>query len=118
MKRDLGLIRAILLEVEQHQRPTQPTAIMADGYAPEQAAYHVRLLHEAGCVDAVVSPGDGLAWLVKSLTWQGHELLDATRTDAVWLEVLARMKDRGVAAPLGVVQQLATQIGAAMLGVR
>ena len=119
MKRKLDLIRAILLEVEQHPDPTKPVAISAPGYAPGQIAYHVRLLHEAGYIDAVdLSTMDELAWLVKSLTWKGHEFLDATRTATVWQQVLARLKDRGVDVPLSVVQKLAAQIGAAMLGVR
>lgn len=119
MTRQLDLIRAILLEAEQHPNPTQPVAIRAPGYAPEQIAYHVRLLHEAGYVDAVdLSSMNEMAWLVKSLTWKGHEFLDATRTASVWQQVRARLKDRGVDVPFTVVQQLAAQIGAAMLGVR
>ena len=119
MERKLDLIRAILLETEQHQEPTKPVALQAPGYAPAQIAYHVRLLHEAGYVDAVdLSNMNELAWLVKSLTWKGHEFLDATRTSTVWQQVLARLKDRNVDVPLNVIQQLAAQIGASMLGVR
>ena len=118
MERKLSLIRAILLEVEQHQEPTKAIAVRAPGHAPEQIAYHVRLLHEAGYVDAVdLSTMNELAWLVKTLTWKGHEFLDATRTATVWQQVLARLKDRGVDVPFNVIQRLAAQIGASMLGV-
>ena len=119
MERRLDLIRTILLEVEQHPEPMKPVAVKAPGHAPEQIAYHVRLLAEAGYVDAVdLSSAAELAWLVKSLTWKGHEFLDATRTATVWQQVRARLKDRGVDVPFHVVQRLAAQIGAAMLGVR
>ena len=114
----LELIRAILLEVEKHQQPAKPIAVQARGYAPEQIAYHVQLLHEAGYVRAVdLSTPHELAWLVKSLTWKGHEFLRATRADAVWQQVLARLKDRGVDAPVDVIRRLAAQIGASLLGV-
>ena len=119
MQRKLDLIRAILLETEQHPEPTRPILIKAPGYAPGEVAYHIRLLHEAGYLDAVdLSTPNELAWLVRSLTWKGHELLDATRTEGVWQQVLARLKDRGVDAPIGVIQELAAQIAASMLGVK
>ncbi len=118
MKRKLDLIRTILLEAEQRADGTTPTAIRAPGHAPDVVAYHVKLLAEAGCLEAVdlSTPGE-LAWLVRSLTWQGHELLDALRPTPVWQQLRARLKDRAMDAPLSVVQRLATQIGAAMLGV-
>ena len=119
MELKIELIRTILLEVEQHPKPTKPIAIEAPGHAPEQIAYHIRLLHEAGYVDAVdLSTMEELSWLVKSLTWKGHELLRATRSETVWQQVLARLKDRGVDVPFNVIQKLAAQIGASMLGVR
>ena len=130
MERKLELIRTILLEVEKRARPGRLVDVEISGHAPEEIAYHVGLLHEAGYVEAAAPyrahgsgrserPARSLAdatRLVRSLTWKGHEFLDATRTETVWRQVLARLKDRG--APFDVVGKLAAQIGASMLGVR
>ena len=56
-------------------------------------------------------------WRAKALTWQGHEFLDALRSDTVWRRVRTELKDRALSLPLSVIQQFATQIGASMVGV-
>ena len=88
----------------------------APGYAPDQIAYHVRLLHEAGYLDAMdLTTHSGFVWQPKTLTWQGHEFLDAARNTSVWQQVKTRLKDRGLDAPLSVIQQLAVRLTASML---
>ena len=117
MERHLDLIRAILLETERNSSPMLPIELRAPGYAPDQVAYHVKLLHQAGYLEATDLTTHGrFDWRPKTLTWQGHEFLDAARNDGVWQQVKARLKDRGIDAPLRLVQQLATQIAAGMLG--
>ena len=53
MTRDMDLIRCILLEIEQHQDLGKLVRLKAEGWSPDQVAYHVHLLHQAGLVDAV-----------------------------------------------------------------
>lgn len=117
MTRDLELIRGILLEAERLPDPARASAIALGGWSPAQVDYHVRLLHQAGLVDAV-PPVRSQPWRVRSLTWAGHELLDAVRSEGVWQRVADRLNDRGVTAPVSVIEQLAAQTAASMLGVR
>lgn len=48
MKRDIELIRKILLEVEKDNSPTSWITIVIENYPEDQISYHVKLLTEAG----------------------------------------------------------------------
>jgi hypothetical protein len=117
MQRDMDLIRQILLELEAHQDPRGTVVIRAEGYSPEQVAYHVKLMAECGLVDAVnFSTMGRMDWRPRSLTWAGHEFLDATRNDGVWHRLKAEVKDRGLSLPFELVKELAIKIAAQAAG--
>jgi hypothetical protein len=52
-QRDMDLIRSILLlQTEQHQDPIRPFVPSPEGHSEEVIAYHVKLLAEAGLIEA------------------------------------------------------------------
>jgi len=78
MKRDMDLIRYILLQKEAEQPIVGEKDVIV---------YHIGLLQQAGLLDAVTR-NDHLgvisdAW-IKSITWEGHDFLDAMRDDTIW----------------------------------
>lgn len=81
MKRDMDLIRALLLAVEDSPSGRMWSAEIS-GYTHEQLFYHVELADEAGLVEASLLEPDG--FVVKRLTYTGHEFLDAARSDTNW----------------------------------
>ena len=83
MKRDMDLIREVLLEVEKVEGWDDWKQIEFKDRDPEEISYHVMLLAEAGLIEAK-KICDGGAWLPMRLTWEGHEFLDAARNDTVW----------------------------------
>jgi hypothetical protein len=116
MERDMDLVRQILIELEQHQEPMHPINIKAEGYSPEQIAYHVKILAQADYIEALdMSSFSGMDWRAK-LTWNGHEFLATTRNPGVWNKVKAELKDRGSSLPFSLIQQLALKIAAAHFG--
>jgi hypothetical protein len=52
MKRDMDLCRRILFELEKTDDAPWPRELKTDGVDPQLLSYHVRLLYEAGLVDA------------------------------------------------------------------
>lgn len=87
MKRDLDLIRKLLLLMESYEHGYAPTEISIDGYTDEQIGFHVHLLGEAGL--AVVADTTNLSSLSPSamprhLTWAGYEFLEAAKDETVW----------------------------------
>jgi hypothetical protein len=123
MKRDMELIRTILLEVEAHQNPNTQVNLKAPGYSPENVSHHVKILAQHGYVEAFDAGGlEGICWIPRSLTWEGHEFLDATRNETVWQKLKAHLKDKGMdagmALPLDVIKQLAIQFISDHVGLR
>ncbi len=88
MKRDMDLVRTILQKVEASEDPWGlHKTLDIEGYTQNQISYHIKLLHEAGLLDAqeVSEMGpDGFRWWPGSLTWDGQDFLNAAKDDSLW----------------------------------
>jgi hypothetical protein len=90
MKRDMDLIRQILLVIEAHPEPySWDVSLDIPGYSEKEICYYVRLLEEAGLIEAriMTAMGGVFQCAVNSLTWAGHEFLEASRDDNRWEKV-------------------------------
>ena len=93
MKRDLNLIREILLAIEAKPDtaslwPVEKMSIK--GHAIAEIKYNLFLLYEAGYVAVYIEEADDeLTLYAQRLTWQGHEFLDAARDNGRWKKVLS-----------------------------
>jgi len=102
MKRDMSLIRELLLKLEGlplrrgdnwHITPDSP-AISIEGYSVHQIDYHLSLIREAGFIDDSVSqPAEGI--MFTGLSWRGHEFLDAVRDPEIWRKTTETAKRVG-----------------------
>lgn len=85
MKRDMDLVREILIAVEADN-----TNLDGLPYDRDQIYLHVELMKERGLVKAViVHDPDGaehriLLCSAKCLTWEGHDFLDKARSKSIW----------------------------------
>ena len=98
MKRDMELIRQVLLQVEDRSTgPVRPIGrLEIDGYSYDQITHHVWLLADAGFLTAQnFSHLSGVDWRPISLTWAGAELLDTIRDQEVWGKTKAGMQKAG-----------------------
>jgi hypothetical protein len=94
MKRDLDLIRELLLQLEP--RPVPETGIEwlaseacpVTGRSTAEIGYHLSLLEQAGFVDAggpdvgIRQGVSGIAF--RGLSWAGHDFLESVRNPDVW----------------------------------
>jgi Hypothetical protein (DUF2513) len=81
MKRDMDLIRALLLKAEE-QPPYGPfTNMEFPGRSEDEMRFHAELAQEAGLIEAEFMM-DG--FFVRRLTYAGHEFLDAAREEKLW----------------------------------
>jgi hypothetical protein len=87
MKRDMDLVRTILLEVERLGPPDGRLGIKieVEGHDEPEIQGYIRLLDEAGLIE---TPGNsdrkpGAIW-PRRLTWSGYEFLDAARDNTRW----------------------------------
>lgn len=95
VKRDMDLVRDILLKVEEDPTLngyTFKTCSTADfeGHSEAEITYHIDLLFEVGFIDGARSLNPVPA--ISRLTWQGHEFIAATKDPRIWASVKERLK--------------------------
>lgn len=95
MKRDMDLIRDILLKIEadpelngQAFKCFEPSDFQ--GRSDEEITYHIDLLLEAGFIEGSRSLEPRPA--ISRLTWQGHEFIGNISDPGVWQKVKERIK--------------------------
>lgn len=114
MKRDMDLIRELLLKLESlpskmgdvFSITPEDEEVSVEGYTPAQIEYHLSLLREIGFIECPGSqPMFGITF--SGLTWAGHDYVDAVRDAEVW-----RKTKQGVEAAGGftvdILKELAT----------
>jgi len=97
MRRDLELIRKIVLSVEDAPTGYAPDLKFED-YTPEQVGYHAYLLVDAGLAKGcnMTSLGsDGPDYSIECLTWAGHEFAQEARDDTRWKKAMGIVKEKG-----------------------
>jgi hypothetical protein len=90
MKRDLDLIREILLKIEQdiglsnkrYSFQFDNQKMVIDGYNDEQVYGHIVMLIESPFVEGLRYQSGEIE--IKGLTWDGREFLDAIRDAGGW----------------------------------
>lgn len=89
MKRDMDLVRDLLLAIESH--PTladgsqvlvvdTPERLGLPDRSLEEIHYHLEMMIKKGLVEGELN----LMEMVSGLTWEGHDFLDSIRDPAIW----------------------------------
>jgi hypothetical protein len=84
VKRDLDLIRKILLACEAELHDYAPHPLTVDGYGDDRIGFHVHLMIQAGLLDGgdVTHMGSASPMgMAQSMTWEGYEFLEAGRDE-------------------------------------
>ena len=100
MKRNMDLIRKILIRIEEYPHFPEivsrkpEISIDVPGHDEEEINYHLKLLSQAGLI--LTSSGGTLSYRwVQGLTWQGHEFLELMKKDTYWNKAKEAMKETG-----------------------
>lgn len=108
MKRDMDLIRDVLIAVEDDSNdPNSWIDIELPEHNSLEISYHIMLLDQAGLLDAIdLSTKDGSEWKARSLTWAGHEFLDSARDEKLWNSVKKSLGKRVASASFELVKEV------------
>ena len=121
MKRDMELIREILFAVEKSEEDLRGwIELELPGRSQKEVSYHVMLLDQAGLIEAqdlCSTDDDGFEWRPKSLTWQGHEFLDAARNDTIWKMAVQRVSHIVGSVSFDVMRSLLIDVAKQELGI-
>lgn len=119
MTRNWDIIRKLLTRLES--LPNTDASLRLADFPDEQAyeySYHAELLIEAGLVVGQMSRTIGTGpteFILRRLTWEGHEFVDAVQSDTVWEETKETFAAKGLAMTFDLVKSIATEISVAWL---
>jgi hypothetical protein len=121
MKREMDLIRQILLRLEAQEDPNSDFDYEFSGHSEEQVQYHLRLLYNGGFIQAhEIQSLTATDYTPEGLTWARHEFVDDIRNDTVWNKVKEATKQVagvGGTVSLGIMQELAKSYAKQLLGI-
>jgi hypothetical protein len=116
MKRDIELLREILLFVEaQDPNDARIPDIEIAGYTDHEVCDHVHVLEGAGWLRGVGYTLEPHSTAV-GLTMSGHDFLDAIRNDTVWRRLMKTVAEKGGGIPLDLAKALAIGYMKELLG--
>lgn len=96
MKRDMDLVRKIMLAMESDDY--DGTSLEIDGYSDEQIGFHAYLLSQAGLITSINMTSLGNSHPVhmpEVLTWEGYEFLGSVTDPTNWEKTKAMIKPAG-----------------------
>ena len=113
MTRDMELIRAIMLNVEKGDLYGG-----VDGYDEDTVNYHKALLVEKGLIEGkphYTSAGQKPSDIpdrvrIKKMTWEGHDFIDAIKSDTKWTKVKGFLADAGKDLTIETIKVAAKQL--------
>lgn len=108
MRRDLDLIRKIILAIEDQPEAALIKQVEIDGYSAEQIGYHSYLIIESGLAkgeDITLMHGLSPDWLISHLTSAGHDFADSARSENTWVKAKKILLEKGGGLTLELVKE-------------
>jgi hypothetical protein len=97
MKRDLDLVRQLMLQIEALP-PIPPVQYRMEDVEDPVLLKHLEMLIAAGLVNGKISQSHGARGdviTIAGLTWEGHEWVEMVRSQAIWNETKSVLLERG-----------------------
>ncbi len=117
MKRDMDLIRNLLIKVEEVYEPGAGSInfskIRIDGYDDKVIAEHLLLMKEAGLIRNINAKQyvTGSTMLsIGNLTNEGYDTLEKFRNDTVWNKTKEIARDKGLPMLIDIFSQVASTV--------
>lgn len=120
MKRDMDLIRKMILLIEDSPEGWAPQPIQIEGYNEEQIDYHAYLLIDAGLAKGeTISLMDSAApkGMLHYLTWAGHDFADACRNETIWNQAKRMVKEKAGTVTFELLKELLVSLLRKVLGI-
>jgi hypothetical protein len=118
MKRDMDLVRQIMLNVEG--MPAGPPIQYPVGEIEDRVLLaHLEMLISAGLVSGKISQSLGSRGdviIISGLTWEGHEWIETVRRDDIWSQVKDLLMGQGGVLTYELTKAVAGQLVRKRLG--
>jgi len=110
MKRDMDLVRKILLEIEKLHISYDLLNLSIDDYDMYTVAYHCQIMYEHGFLSSYkpISVNGGISgFRVGGLTWEGNDFLEKIRDNSVWHKTKETIKEKGLPLLVDTIKEIA-----------
>ena len=118
MKRNMDLIREILLAIEEQHEYGPIYGLTIPGHSINEIAYHCQLLYEHGFIDSYddLSGDEEVQDIaVGGLTWEGADYLEEVRDNTRWGKAKKTMKEKGIPMTVEFVKETINVMMAAVI---
>ena len=111
MKRDMELVRKLLMELADSEFYSNMGLPSIDGYSEDKIRYHALIMRDAGLLtfsegfetDGIFGPTEDMQLRI---TWAGHEFLEKSRDEKIWRSVVNKTKEKTGGLSFEVIQGL------------
>lgn len=115
MRRDIELIRQLLLKLEDQKiapnvtRSLRPADLQIEGYDIDVIVLHLDMLTNSPYLkNSKIDTGGNLLFM--GISWEGHELIDAIREKDVWKETLENARKNGSTETISFIFEIAKSV--------
>ena len=118
MKRDMDLVRSILIQVEDAGAECESGCLEFMGHSQAEVYYHIELMQQKGLIDATVKRdwgGSIIYATITGLTWDGQDFLDSMRDDRVWSRSRKAIKETVGSTTFDVIKKVCVEVAASMV---
>jgi hypothetical protein len=119
MKRDMDLVRKILLDATSQDDGYAGSNPEIEGYTEDQIAHHIYLMEQAGLVEAADTSTKGSSSptaILTSITWKGHDFIDVARSNTVWGQAQEKAKSVGGSLTFDLMKELVVAVARSQIG--
>ena len=118
MKRNMDIVRQILIKAEGMTEEQGRETFTLDGVDPVITNGHVEIMKEGGLLHAQIGRSDGTGIYsvrVFRLTWDGHDFLAAIRNDTIWNKTKKQFADHAIDWTFDLLKAVAVGYGKQLL---
>ena len=108
MKRDMDLVRLILLEIESSEYD-EIEDFKIDGYDVSLVKYNGELLLQAGLINKFYEDSIG-ELIAGQLTWEGCDYLDKIRDNSIWKKTKDIISQKGLPVIVDTIKTVSTAL--------
>lgn len=108
MKRDMDLIRLILLEIENSE-DEEIENLTIKGYSTKEILYNAKLLEQNNMIEYCKEDIIG-NYYIGSMTWDGNDFLDKVRDNSNWKKTKDVIKEKALPFTFDIVKSVATTL--------
>ena len=115
MKRDMDLVRKILLKIEESAPFETVQNLTIENYDMQEVAYHCEMMYQKGLIkeyqgDTVDNYNGVISFYVADLTWEGQDFLETVRDNSVWKKTKDTLKKKGLPLVIETIKTISTEI--------